>query len=523
MKIAIDFYARGKQKEVDADEYDRTRYYSKDRFICPECGEPVHLTSGKKRNHFAHFKKNEMSAECDRRVDGVPTESIYERIGLPIYLRKNSSDDFELYMGFKALPSVLMNSAIRDSVSIKIDGKATYKINKERFSCEVTSLIPIDYIPLSDMKYSIVYEPVNKAYAISQHWSDYADGFSYEGALFLKNEQGGKKVRHGDSVTTDREYYWIRRQTQLPSFLPGIDSKRCGKVILKGNTLNVFCVTFNSNISDAEYNHLTRFLRYELKINLLEKQPEFVPIWPPMIKTEEGYVTSESTRNIYGHIVSGNEIPRVYSYQGIQKMPDEIHIDSKFATVILRDQYTLVNVDRKYVANGTLFVKKNRCITSFGNNIFEVIASEKIRIHEVPTIQDSDKVVFNSEQQADFILVRNSGLIEKSTRIGEIAFGSLKDGDQIFVVCNRNLVGYIRIEVNRADESALEVWDERIHHIITELHPNARRVKMPDGLRLKLCDSKEKMPLSRERINSMMKVNMIPLPLVKILEEMLDE
>lgn len=63
MKTALDFYARGKQKEANADEYDRFRYYSRDRFICPECGEAVHLTGSKYSNHFAHFKKNDVSAE----------------------------------------------------------------------------------------------------------------------------------------------------------------------------------------------------------------------------------------------------------------------------------------------------------------------------------------------------------------------------------------------------------------------------------------------------------------------------
>lgn len=47
MKTALDFYARGKQKEANADEYDRSRYYSRDRFICPECGEAVHLTGSR--------------------------------------------------------------------------------------------------------------------------------------------------------------------------------------------------------------------------------------------------------------------------------------------------------------------------------------------------------------------------------------------------------------------------------------------------------------------------------------------
>ena len=47
MKTALDFYARGKQKEANADEYDRSRYYSRDRFICPECGEPMKKRSGR--------------------------------------------------------------------------------------------------------------------------------------------------------------------------------------------------------------------------------------------------------------------------------------------------------------------------------------------------------------------------------------------------------------------------------------------------------------------------------------------
>lgn len=219
MKTALDFYARGKQKEANANEYDRSYSYSKTRFICPECGEAVFLTGNKINNHFAHYKKTDTSAECDRRVDGIPTDSVYERIGLPIYMRKTSSGNFELFMGFKALPNMIMEKAILANVSVKIDRKRVYKVNTERFSCENTSLIPIDYIPAYGTKYRISYEPVNKSFAVSQHWSDYADGFSFDGALFSVSEIGGRKIRHGDSITTEKEYYWVYRQSELPSFI----------------------------------------------------------------------------------------------------------------------------------------------------------------------------------------------------------------------------------------------------------------------------------------------------------------
>lgn len=523
MKTAIDFYERGKQKEADADEYDRTHFYSKDRFICPECGEPVHLTGRKSSNYFAHFKKSDVSAECDRRVDGVPTNSIYERIGLPIYMRKKSVDEFELFMGFKALPVTVMNNAIKDSVSVKIDGKVVYRINNERFSCDATALIPIEYIPPSGMKYRIAYEPVNKSYAISQYWSDYADGFSYEGALFSVSEQGGKKVHHGDSITTDVEYYWVRRQNQLPSLLPGVVSRRCGRMILKGITLNVFCVTFDSNITDAEYNFLTSFLRNELRIHLLEKQPEFVPIWPPAIKTEEGYVTSETTQSIYGHIVSGNDIPRVFTYQGIQKIPEEVYANNKLISVRLRNQYTVINVDRKYVSNGTIFVKKDRDVVAFEKDIFEIIDSERVQIKDISSSQEISSIIFESNQLIDYILVHNFGQVEKYVRIGVFTLDDLRDGDWIFIVCNRNLISTIHIDINEIEKSEINIDDERLYKFIEGLPLSTRKVKIPYKLRLKLYDIRNQMPLLNEKISCMLKTNSIPLPLVKILGVMIDE
>ena len=44
-------------------------------------------TGSKYSNFFSHFKKTDISAECDRCVDGVSTISLYQRMGLPIYLR----------------------------------------------------------------------------------------------------------------------------------------------------------------------------------------------------------------------------------------------------------------------------------------------------------------------------------------------------------------------------------------------------------------------------------------------------
>ena len=520
MKTALDFYDRGKQKEVNADEYDRSQSYSRNRFICPECGEAVHLTGNRNSNHFAHFKMNDVSAECDRRVDGGATNSVYERIGLPIYIRKNSSGDFYLCMGFKALPSVLMENAINESLSVKIDDKNIYRINTERFSCENTVLIPMDYIPSRGHRYRISYEPINKAYAVSQHWSDYADGFSYEGAIFTVSEQGGKKIRHGDSITTDKKYYWVRRQPQLPKFIPGIKMKKCGRLILKDRVLNVFYGLFSSDITEAEFDCLTAYLRSNLKIHLLEKLPEFVPIWPPVVKTEEGYIVNNSEKGIYGYIVSGNDNPRIYVYQGIREIPDELESVNHLAFVRIWNQETLVNIDRKYVSSGTLLLKRQRTIVTNDAEIYELMDGEYTSLERVSECINCHKILLKSGHPTEFILIRRDGLIEKKKGIGEYSFDELQDGDLLYVLQHRCLVNIIVVSIEKQHNST-SICDEELYQLFRKYN-RAKKVKLPPKLRLRLYEIQGNVILSRIYFDNVLKSNNISLAIIKILEEILD-
>lgn len=267
MKTAIDCYARGKQREANADEYSRARIYNQGRFICPECGELVHLTGSKYSNHFAHYKKTDVSAQCDRRIDGLPTQSVYERIGLPLYLRKDDNNDFRLFMGFRTLPIKVLEQAEKNNLSFKIIGtKQNYKITHERFINGETTLLPILHIPLGQSKYRLKYSPQMYSASVLSYWSDEADGFSDGGALFSVTGLGGKKVRHGDTISTDTKYYWVRRNASIPSYISGINMKRVGDLILKDNKYHVFRGSFDSSISDMEFDRLTTYLRETYKV-----------------------------------------------------------------------------------------------------------------------------------------------------------------------------------------------------------------------------------------------------------------
>lgn len=440
MKTAIDCYARGKQREANADEYSRARIYNQGRFICPECGELVHLTGSKYSNHFAHYKKTDVSAQCDRRIDGLPTQSVYERIGLPLYLRKDDNNDFRLFMGFRTLPIKVLEQAEKNNLSFKIIGtKQNYKITHERFINGETTLLPILHIPLGQSKYRLKYSPQMYSASVLSYWSDEADGFSDGGALFSVTGLGGKKVRHGDTISTDTKYYWVRRNASIPSYISGINMKRVGDLILKDNKYHVFRGSFDSSISDMEFDRLTTYLRETLKVHLLEKQPTFIPVWPPCLKTENGYNAKENDRWLYGLVESGNDNPKMYVYRGINAIPDQTDLNDGMAKVLIDATDTYISIDRKYVSGGVNIVKHEFKV--FEKEIkLELNHEEKVRGYEKLELHNNeDTVEINLPYEFDYIFLKRDGDYIYKKSVKEIKFENIDDRDCLFITSNQTV------------------------------------------------------------------------------------
>lgn len=121
-------------------------------------------------------------------------------MGVPLYLRTDNGTQFYIYMGFKSLPKSIMEKAEKDKAVLLIDQTKKYDVSRERFFLNGTSMIPIDYIPSSAKDYHFEITPVSTQRLIEKYWSNYADGFTYEGGLFTVTLHGGRKVRHGDNV-----------------------------------------------------------------------------------------------------------------------------------------------------------------------------------------------------------------------------------------------------------------------------------------------------------------------------------
>lgn len=519
MKTALDFYERGKLKESNADEYYANSYYPKGRFICPECGEQVYIRRSKYANFFFHFKRTDTTAECDRRVDGNSAESIYERIGLPLYIRQKSKNQYELFMGFKAVPDKIMNDAEINRIMLSIDGKMRYTVNRERFSTENSVLLPLNYIPQYGQKYSVHLKPENMAYQLYKQWSNYADGFSNEGALFTVTDQGGKKVRHGDNISSNTEYYWVRKQMQIPSNLLGVDMKLVGSLELSDGKWNVFRGKFISLKNDSEFDFLVSFLRDNMKIHLLEKASEFLPLWPPVTKTDDGYLIDNKVKQLYGHVVSGNCAPKIYTYIGVNSNPQELVCDHGIMKLNMMNTEMFINIDRKYISSGLrLCVGEKKYISL--ENIDDLVISEVVETeNRSKFILKSNYLELGNADGIECVVVSQNGVISKRNIQEKGLCIELDLGDQVFLIRHTCLLVSV---LNRNDEVQVFFIDEINLADQIKRYNNTYKVRLPYRLRAKLLFRCWKLKEVSQYIDGVLIENKISLPMINVLEETLN-
>lgn len=521
MKTALDYYSRGKQKESNADDYNVNSYYHRGRFICPECGEDVHLRKSKYSNYFAHYKKTDATVECDRRIVGMQADSIYERMGIPMYIRHSSSKGYyNLYLGFKALPQSVMDDAEKINIAMTIDGKNRYLINRERFSMENMVLVPVKHIPPAEHKYNIYYSPADKAKYVVKHWSNFSDGFSFAGSLFTVTDQGGRKIRHGDNISTDVEYYWVRRDKFIPHRIPGIHMREHGRLVIDDENWYVFKGYFSSNISDREFERLTAYLKSQLQVYLLEKEPKFIPLWPPLIRQEDSYLIDSRCHEIYGYVSSGNDDPKVYIYRGATAVPEEIPYNNRILSVKVNSVELLINIDRKYISGGFRLGINNSQLVSEVSPIELVFDEQNMRIEnrtvELSTIPNEIKNIEN----LSFVIVRENGEITFIDKIEEFPTEKLNQGDYIYILSGMWIKRIIHIK--KEDNNVSHINEKLIENKILTNNGTAYAV-LPHKLRAKLMRIEWENKTINKYFDECLNNNKIPIYLIGVLEEVLHD
>lgn len=519
MKTAIDNYALGKQKEIDADDFQPGSIFGSKRFTCPECGEDVFFKSSKLQNNFfSHYKRTPTTLECDRRVDVNVSMSIYERLGIPMFLRC-TGDKYYLCLGFKAVPEDIMNLAESEQVSVEISGVTKYLVNQERFSIDNTTFIPVDFIPPNGQQYKITYSKGKSVGKLRKIWSDYADGFSYEGAFFTAGNYGGRKIRHCDSVATNTEYYWLRNKKYLSPDLHGIDMKLVGTLPIRHRAYYIFRGQFTvETSSEYDFRVLASFLKATMKIYLLEKQPEVIPLWPPMSRSPEGYHVMPYVSKVLCNIITGNDMPKVYSYSNTKSIPIKLNsnqLNYRCLLISLYDRMTLINVDRKMISTGILFEKRKLEISVLPFMLYEMANGEKKDLSGIHEVRNDKYIEIHANEKLSVIRIgRNGNVSEIICKEPTYQLKNIEAEENVYILSHTNVIYYFKCI--REQEQKKSYFKEQILLEIILQHRGDAKIQIPVEMRnnlaqvIKTCSN----PRLAAEIKTWVKINKMPVSLI---------
>lgn len=360
MDTAIFLPEQGKQEELNAkDITTRDRHKYSNRLICPECGEKVFIRiSDKQKNYFAHFQKVKSSIECDLRVDGKSTLTIYERLGVPLYLTFSKIFGYKLHFGLKSINEKMLLEAesMRAylEVEIKNNDFIRVNINRKNFIANDINLFQISNYPDFNQAFKINY--YNLPFSFNK-WANFIDSILEDGILFSTNSNIGKSIRHGDTIFSDETYLWL-----VPRKLSNINitEKNAiykGNIVLNEKTHFIYEVQFVKSQKDLSlFNRIAEVLYQKLKVVLLKGTNELKLVWPPSIRTEGGYTVSNKGR-IHFVTKSLNTKPKIYMYKNDgYKNPTPIESrlinESFYLNYILKDEELQFNVNRKITSAG---------------------------------------------------------------------------------------------------------------------------------------------------------------------------
>ena len=162
--------------------------------------------------------------------------------------------------------------------------------------------------------YSISVDGRSQIPDLKRKWSDYADGVEPNGAIFFYSETGGKKVRRGDSITTNRYYYAVVKNDFI--YHTNIDQSMVGKIII--NRIGYKIIKFRIDVSidnKIEFTFISSYMRSNYGVWLLECPPELIPVWPPVVQ-QDYMIPAKNDSHVVCVVSSGNTEPNVFSYYG---------------------------------------------------------------------------------------------------------------------------------------------------------------------------------------------------------------
>lgn len=445
-----------------------------------------------------------------------------------MYLRKDVNNRFNLYIGFYSLDESLFSKAEKDKLKITINPyqkdiskcSISYMIDRNNFLVGTTTLLKIDYI---SPRYSITCSLPQYEGMINERWGNYVEGILSDGALFSHHDQGGRKIRINDEITTDTEYLYLCRNEKLLERQKDIEKTYCGTISLLCNDrekfYNIYKIVFKPQ-SDQQFRELFKLCRDYFKISLLSKPVRFEALWPPTIQRDNQLSCINSQDNFFLLKSDDAELLRAYSHNGLQHEELQgmvLNNNTKLLTINIPDGGAAITIAEKYTSIHSVLQKFNKVIKSYENSIcITDIKGIQIKGGATYVLPYKGILKVSSESRSSILHIRNNNICQYKINDSNINIDNLSFGDELVAVINGQLVSLINFVRNHPANSVLS--DEQIFRRLINL--KGPLIKPPSWIK-KLLILLRDQPRTRKIIKSYVNKNEMPIRAYNILLKLL--
>ncbi|KKG83063.1 hypothetical protein [Methanosarcina mazei] len=268
--------------------------YHMGQYSCILCGEPVKFYRGEiQKSHFRHERGSIIAQTCEfytTNMSEFSEEELRKKItGLPFYL-KQIDTSFKLYIGFWPVDDLTLTEEKRigQKITIKNDRKLQIEaIDLEKIHANKTYRLPISLVYNSyKLKYKISGTP------ISEIWGEKTSRIFSNGLFFRIGSIYSRSINLNGIITTDTSYYLLSQSS--------VTNKSYFKVEESYSLLNkgkekwkIYKIRFTKITRES-----SKYAR-DLHVQLLEKPPEIIPLWPPSIQKDRKYIHQETGISTY--------------------------------------------------------------------------------------------------------------------------------------------------------------------------------------------------------------------------------
>lgn len=266
----------------------------KRQYICALCGEPVRFYRGEiQKPHFRHERGSKIAQTCEFYAENISEfseDKLKKKIsGLPFYL-KQIGNFFQLYLGFWPVdePTLTEEKRIGQKITINSETKQQVGVIDIANVCaNETYHLPISWIYDS---YELSYKKSETA--LSEIWGVNASRIFLKGKFFRINDVYSRSISLNGVINTDTSYYFLfQGSAPSKSFLKveEIYSLLTNEVQIWKVCKIRFTKITKESVKYASDHHL----------QLLEKPPELIPLWPPSIQNNLKYIHQKTDLTTY--------------------------------------------------------------------------------------------------------------------------------------------------------------------------------------------------------------------------------